>query len=621
MKEHFKFFLFLCFIVMAPSDSRAQNESKTFERIEPAFWWVGMKNTELQILFYNGHADFSGYEASITYPGVSLKEKIKVENSHYLFLKLQIGTEAKAGVLPIQFKSGKKSFVYSYELKNKSTATNRIQGFNSSDVLYLIMPDRFANGDVKNDSLPGFYEGVHRERPFGRHGGDLKGISDHLDYIQDLGVTALWLNPVLENNQKRESYHGYAITDLFKIDQRFGSNEEYVSLIEKCHAHGIKMIQDMVINHIGNQNWLVLDSPEKNWIHQFPEFTRSNYRTEVISDPYQSSYDLDRMSNGWFDYTMPDVNQSNPLFATYLIQNTLWWIEYAGIDGIRMDTYPYPDKRFMALWAQRILEEYPKFNMVGEVLMNLKPLIGYWQQGAINKDGYQSHLPSVIDFPLTNAVNAALNEKGSWDGGLSRLYVNISQDFIYPNANNNVTFLDNHDMSRYYYNMGRSMSKFKMGLIFLLTTRGIPQLYYGTELLMDGDYSIHPTVRRDVPGGWNEDHMNSFTSAGRTKEQNEAYDFIKKLLSWRKTKPVVYEGKLVHFIPEENIYVYFRSLERETVMIIMNGNETEKKLKTNRFAESMQGKTKAKNALTDETIQGLSEITVPAMTALILELE
>ncbi len=605
---------------MSIGNSKSQDQSN-FDRVEPAFWWVGMKNTELQILFYNSHNEIANDEAFVNYPGVSIKGKINVENLHYLFLKLQISPDAKAGRIPIQFKSGKKSFVYSYELKNKSSATNRIQGFNSSDVVYLIMPDRFANGDVKNDTLPGFYQGTHREKPFGRHGGDLKGIADHLDYIHELGVTALWLNPVLENNQKRESYHGYAITDLYKVDARFGSNEEYVSLIEKCHARGIKMIQDMVINHIGNENWLVKDLPEKNWIHQFPEFTRSNYRSEVVSDPYQSSGDLKKMSNGWFDYTMPDVNQTNSLFAAYLIQNSLWWIEFAGIDGIRMDTYPYPDKKFMAQWAQQILEEYPRFNIVGEVLVNSKPMVGYWQQGAVNKDGYQSHLPSIIDFPLTNAVNAALNEKGTWDGGLSRLYTMLSQDFIYPDANNNVTFLDNHDMSRYYFNMGRDMKKFKMGLLFLLTTRGIPQLYYGTELLMDGDYSIHPTVRRDVPGGWKEDKVNSFISDGRTKEQNEAYDFMKKLLSWRKGKPVIHQGKLVQFIPEDNIYVYFRSLGNETVMVMMNGNEVEKKLKTERFAESMQGKTRAKNALTGETWSALDELTLPPMTALILELE
>ncbi|MBS1950177.1 MAG: glycoside hydrolase family 13 protein [Bacteroidetes bacterium] len=601
---------------------QAQKKTKPeFDRVEPAFWWVGMKNSELQILFYNHSANLGSYEASLNYAGVSIKEKITVENPHYLFLKLEVSPSTKAGIIPIQFKAGKKSFTYSYELKNKSTAANRIQGFNSSDVLYLIMPDRFANGDIKNDSLPGFYEGVHREKSFGRHGGDLKGISDHLDFIQELGVTTLWLNPVLENNQKRESYHGYAITDFYKVDARFGSNEEYVLLIEKCHARGLKMVQDMVINHMGNYNWLMLDLPEKNWVHQFPEFTRSNYRSEVVSDPYQSQYDLNKMTNGWFDYTMPDINQSNPLFATYLIQNTLWWIEYAGIDGIRMDTYPYPDRAYMARWAKEVLTEYPKFNIVGEVLVNSKPMVGYWQKDALNKDGYQSNLPSVIDFPLTNAVNAALNEKGSWDGGLSRLYTTLAHDFIYPNANGNVTFLDNHDMSRYFFNMGRDLNKFKMGLIFLMTTRGIPQLYYGTELLMDGNYSIHPTVRMEVPGGWPGDQVNEFTRAGRTKEQNEAYDFMSKLLQWRKTKPVIHSGKLTQFIPEDNVYVYFRHQANETVMVLMNGNDKEMKINTSRYSECMKGKTKAVNVLSAEVLQNIQEITLPSMTAVILELQ
>lgn len=604
-------------VLLATSQGFAQS---SFDRVEPAFWWTGMKSGELQLLFYRHDADIAGYTPEIRYPGVTFVKKITVENPHYLFVQLDIKPTAKPGTVPIRFTRGTESITYSYELRKKSSDTHRIQGFNSSDVLYLIMPDRFANGNTANDSIPGFYEGVHRDKPFGRHGGDLKGIADHLDYIQELGVTAIWLNPILENNQKRESYHGYAITDLYKVDARFGSNEEYVNLINAGHARGLKMIQDMVINHIGNQHWFMLDPPEKNWVHQFPEFTRSNYRTEVISDPYQSHVDQDKMSNGWFDYTMPDVNQSNPLFAQYLIQNTLWWIEYAGIDGIRMDTYPYPDRTFMAQWANRVMTEYPSFNIVGEVLMNSKPLIAYWQRGAKNKDGYESNLPSVIDFPLTNAINAGLNERGSWDTGLARLYVNLSADFIYPDPNNNVTFLDNHDMSRFFYNVGRDMRKFKMGLSFLLTTRGIPQLYYGTELLMDGDYSIHPTVRRDVPGGWPGDPVNAFAASGRTHTQNEAYDFMKKLMAWRKTQPAVYRGKLMHFIPEDNVYVYFRTLGDATVMVLMNGNDHDMNVDTKRFAECMKNKTKAKNALTGEELTDLSKISVQGMSTVILEL-
>ncbi|MBI1769372.1 MAG: glycoside hydrolase family 13 protein [Bacteroidetes bacterium] len=598
-----------------------QQQQQNFDRVEPPNWWVGMKTKELQLLFYHHDINIAGYEATISYPGVELKEKIKVENPHYLFLKLQIREAAKAGTVPIQFKSGKKSFVHSYELKNKSASANRAQGFNSSDVIYLIFPDRFANGDLKNDTLPGFYQGTHREQPYGRHGGDLKGIADHLNYIKDLGMTAIWINPVLENNQRRESYHGYAITDLYKVDQRFGTNEEYVSLIEKAHQSGIKIIQDMVMNHIGNEHWLMKDLPEKNWIHQFPEFTRSNYRGGLIADPYKSKADSVKMVNGWFDTTMPDVNQSNPLFADYLVQNSIWWIEHAGIDGIRMDTYPYNDKYFMQRWAKTLIEEYPRFNIVGEAWLNSISPTAYWQKGARNSDDYDSYLPSVTDFPFCFAVPRALNESAGWDSGLSRLYDLLSQDFQYANANNNLTFLDNHDMTRFFLSVGKDLNKFKMGLSFMLTARGIPQIYYGTEALMDGDGNVHPQVRRDFQGGWAGDQVDFFNGKNLSTDQQAAVQFMKKILNWRKSKAVIHHGKLTHFIPQDNIYVYFRTHGNETVMVIMNGNNKEMKLSTGHFAEFMKGKTKAKNVLTDESIQNLNELTLLAMTTSILELE
>jgi neopullulanase len=615
-----KIFITVLISMQAGSPLFGQSSPPNFDRVEPAFWWVGMKNTELQILFYNHDQPLSNYEVSINYPGVTLLQKIKVENAHYLFLKLRVGPSSKAGDLPIQFKSDKKSFFYLYELKNKSTATNRIQGFNSSDVIYLIMPDRFANGDLKNDTLPGYYQGTHREKPFGRHGGDLKGISDHLSYIKDLGVTAIWLNPVLENNQKRESYHGYAITDLYKIDARFGVNEDYVKLIEKAHLSGMKVIQDMVMNHIGNENWLVRDLPDKNWIHQFSKYTSSNYHGGVISDPHKSKYDSVIMLNGWFDTTMPDVNQTNRLFADYLIQNSIWWIEYAGIDGIRMDTYPYPDKYFMARWAKALTDEYPKFSIVGEVWLNSIPQTAYWQKGSKNSDGYESFLPSVTDFPFCFAVPKALNESPGWDTGLNRLYEILSQDFQYPNANNNLTFLDNHDMTRFFLSVGKDLDKFKMGLTFLLTARGIPQIYYGTEVLMDGDASVHPQVRRDFPGGWPGDEADYFSGKGMSNEQQDASRFIKKILTWRTSKPVIHRGKLTHFIPKDNVYVYFRTLGKEAVMVIMNANASETTIATDRYEELLKGRTKAKNVLTEEISENLDMIRVPAKTALILEL-
>ncbi|MEO7988245.1 MAG: glycoside hydrolase family 13 protein [Chryseolinea sp.] len=615
-----KIFLLFAIVCISQSSFSQKKPAPSFQHVEPAFWWIGMKNTDVQILFHNLNSNVSDYAVSVNYPGVSLKEVKKVENSHYLFLTLFISPSAQAGNVPFTFELGKKSFVYNYELRNKSNEKNRIQGFNSSDVMYLIMPDRFANGNPNNDTIPGMFEGAHREKPYGRHGGDLKGISDHLDYIKDFGVTAIWLNPVLENNVNRASYHGYAITDLYKVDARLGTNEEYVSLINKSHQLGLKVIQDMVMNHIGTTYWLVLDLPEKNWIHQFPTYTTSNYRGQAVSDPYQSKSDLQKMSNGWFDTMMADVDQTNPLFATYLIQNSLWWIEYAGIDGIRMDTYPYPDKNFMAQWAKTILEEYPSFNLVGEVWINNVPNTAYWQKDMINKDGYNSYLPSVTDFPLYFAIPQALNEQGGWDTGMARLYNLLGQDFAYPNANGNLIFLDNHDLTRFYLSIGRDMKKLKMALAFLLTTRGIPQLYYGTELLMDGDGSNHSQIRKDFPGGWAKDSVNAFSKEGRTPEQNEAYDFMKKLLNWRMNEEVIHSGKLTHYIPEDNVYVYFRSSTSKTVMVIMNANPSDRSLDLARFKENLEGFGIGKDILSEEEFS-LEHLSVPAQSTRILLLK
>jgi glycosidase len=615
MKKNCLIVLLLLFIFPAI----AQKKQIDFHHVEPPFWWIGMKNTDVQILFHNKEVNISDFGVSVNYEGVTLKETSKVENPHYLFVTLSISNGAKPGKISIVFKSQKKTITYQYILLEKSSDKKRIQGFNSSDVVYLIMPDRFANGDPKNDSIPGMLEGANRSKPESRHGGDLKGISDHLDYINELGVTALWLNPVLENNQKKSSYHGYAITDLYQVDKRFGGNEAYLSFINKSHQLGLKVIQDMVMNHIGNDHWLMHDQPDKTWIHQFPEFTRSNYQANVISDPYRSNFDSKKMSDGWFDTTMPDVDQTNPLFAKYLIQNTLWWIEYAGIDGIRMDTQPYPDKKFMSDWGKVVLEEYPSFNIVGEVWMNSIPAVAYWQKGMINKDGYQSNLPTVTDFPFCFSVAQALNEGGSWDTGMRRLYTLLSQDFIYPDPNHNLTFLDNHDVTRYFLTVGKDIKKFKMGLAFLFTTRGIPQIYYGTELLMDGDGGYHPNIRKDFPGGWPGDALNAFSKEGRSKEQNEAFDFMKKLLNWRKGQRVIHSGKLTHYIPEDNVYVYFRQLDNKKVMIVINGDDKEKVVGTNRFAESLQGVSRGTEVISGRHVD-LNDLRIPGKEALIIEL-
>jgi glycosidase len=623
-------FALVCLYVSFYSAVVAQKRSIDFDQVEPPFWWTGMKNPRVQLLFHDMDVNLGQFDVAIDYAGVALQEVKTVENPHYVFLTLDISPSARHGKIPITFTAGKKRYVYSYELKEKSKAGVGARGFDASDVIYLIMPDRFANGDPKNDSIPGMFEGVHRRLgevrpPFAnatedRHGGDLKGISDHLDYIKELGVTAMWLNPVLENNQHKSSYHGYAITDLYHVDRRFGGNEAYISFIEKSHAMGLKVIQDMVMNHIGNDHWLMHDLPEKDWVHQFPEFTRSNYQGNVISDPHRSAYDAEKMSDGWFDTTMPDVNQKNPLFATYLIQNTLWWIEYAGIDGIRMDTYPYPDKDFMARWAKEVMTEYPSFNIVGEVwLQSSVPATAYWQDGMINADGYRSYLPTVTDFPLCFAVPQALNEPSGWDTGMRRLYTLLSQDFIYPDANHNLTFLDNHDMTRFFLSVGRDMRKFRMGLVFLLTTRGIPEIYYGTELLMDGDGGYHPKVRMDFPGGWPGDKRDAFTRSGRTDAENEAFDFLSKLLNWRKGAKVIHNGKLTHYIPEDNVYVYFRRNESRRVMVVLNANDATRKLDTSRFADDLRGMSGGREVLSGAEVD-LRAMEVPAWGAWILEL-
>ncbi len=605
------YFLFALWLLSHVVSGQA-GKQQSMTKVEPPFWFVGMKIKQLQILFYHQSVAIRQYTPTLNYEGVKIVSTETVDNSHYLFLNLEIADNAKPGKIKIQLTKDKSNITIDYELRGRSLDMTRAQGFNSSDVVYLIMPDRFANGDKKNDSIAGFYQGTHREQPFGRHGGDIKGITDHLDYIQDLGVTALWLNPVLENNQKRESYHGYAITDLYQVDRRFGTNEEYLAMINQSHRLGLKVIQDMVMNHIGNEHWLVKDLPAKDWIHQFPKYTSSNYRGILISDPYQAKPDVQIMSDGWFDTTMPDVNQQNPLFARYLIQNSIWWIEYAGIDGIRMDTYPYPDKEFMARWCSEVLQEFPRFNIVGEAWLPSVTATAYWQKGTINKDGYQSTLPSVTDFPLCFTIPRALNESGGWDSGLVRLFDMLNQDIAYPNPNHNLTFLDNHDVTRFYRTIGNDLDKFKMALGFLLTTRGIPQLYYGTELLMDGDAVSHPNVRRDYPGGWALDQIDAFKNIGLTKEQIEARDFLKKLLKWRKGKRVIHTGKLTHYLPKDNVYVYFKTNETEKVMVILNASGKPYKIDINRFSEFLRDASKLRDVLHDEDINDIVNFEVSA---------
>ena len=587
------------------------------QRIEPTFWWVGMKNPELQLLVYGKNIAQS--KVTLNYPGVTLREVTQVTNPNYLFVKLHIDPTAKAGKVPITFQQATLTTTVQYELFQKASdaennAKKRIQGFNQTDVMYLVMPDRFVNADPNNDNVQGMKETAARDSAYGRHGGDLKGITDNLQYVKDLGMTALWLNPVLENDMKQFSYHGYAITDFYKVDKRFGGNDAYLQFIEKAHSLGMKVIQDMVANHIGDQHWLHLDPPQNDWVYQYPQYVQSNYRLSTTSDPYASQYDKDRMNKGWFDRSMPDVNQTNPLVATYLIQNSIWWVEYAGIDGIRMDTYPYPEQNFMAKWSEAILNEYPKFNIVGEVWIGSVPLASYWAKGTPNRDGYRSTLPSITDFPVYNAIHEALKGNHGWESGMMKLYNTVGEDFLYEKPDENVIFLDNHDVTRFATEINSDVNKYKLGVAFLMTTRGIPQVYYGTELLMTGGPD-HGSVRRDFP-------VRAFKPEGRNSTETETVNYMQKLANWRKNKKVIHSGKLMHFVPENAFdhYVYFRYDDKETVMVVLNFGKEARKLSKNRYQERLNGFTTATDVVTGKTFQ-LDNIEVAPMSALVLELK
>ena len=591
--------------------------AQDIKRVEPPNWWIGMKDQNLQLLVYGDK--IAEANVSLKYKDVKIIKVNKTENPNYLFLDLKIGQKAKAGKLNLNFKKEGNNFSYEYELKTRKKDPKAHQGFNSSDVIYLLMPDRFSNGNPKNDNIEGMLEKADRLNPNGRHGGDLEGIRKHLDYFTDLGITTLWLNPVLENNMPAYSYHGYAITDFYKTDPRFGSNEEYKQLVTESHEKGLKVIMDMVFNHCGTGYWWMNDLPSKDWVHQFTEFTRSNYRAPVVSDPYSSEKDYILMEKGWFDVHMADLNQDNPFLANYLIQNSIWWVEFSGIDGIRMDTYPYPQKDMMAEWVKRVLNEYPDFNIVGEAWLQKEAITAYWQKDVNNRDGYNSYLPSVTDFPLHFALIKALNNKDSWTGGLMELYYVLAQDFLYSDPNMNLIFPDNHDLNRFYTNLNHNLNKFKVGLAFIMTTRGIPQIYYGTEILMDGnEHDGHGFIRQDFPGGWEGDRMNGFTQTDLSNDRIEAYNYTKKLLNWRKTSSVIH-SKLKHFIPENGSYVYFRYNEKETVMVIINKNSA-RNLSLDRYAENLRGFTKAKDVITEEVITELKNIWMEGFSVRILKL-
>ncbi|MFA8433193.1 MAG: glycoside hydrolase family 13 protein [Marinifilaceae bacterium] len=593
--------------------------SVKLDRVEPMFWWAGMNNPELQLLVHG--TNIADTKVEFTYPGVRLDKVTLVENPNYLFLNLIMDADVKPGSFKINFKKGKKVVAsYNYELKARRKNSALRKGFDSSDVVYLTMPDRFSNGNPENDSVEGMEDKLDRENPDGRHGGDIQGIINHLDYLQELGITAIWNTPLMEDNEPKTSYHTYAISDFYKIDARYGTNEDYARLSAEAQKRGIKLIIDIVTNHSASAHWWMKDLPASDWVHPY---VQSNHRKSTTNDPYGSELDYQENFDGWFDRSMPDLNQKNDLLLTYLTQNTIWWVEFADLGGVRVDTYPYNDKDAMAVYAAAIMNEYPNFNVVGETWLSTAAEISYWQEDALNHDGYNSHLPCVMDFSLLDAMSKAFNEKENWNSGLIRLYNSLAFDYLYPHPENLFTFIENHDTDRMMTVLDGDMRKYKMLMSFLLTTRGTPQLYYGGEILMDGRKSDGDGVmRKDFPGGWEGDERNAFTKEGRTDRENEAFDFLKKLLNYRKVNPVLHTGKLMHFIPKDETYVYFRSNEEKTVMVILNNSEEqEKNLPTARFEEAMKGFTSAVDVMTGEKLTDLSQIKVAAKSARVLELK
>lgn len=559
-------------------------------RIHPPFWWIGMEEPTVELMIHDTDiADFT--EVRLVQPGVKVQAVTRLESPNYLFLTLHIGDNARAGEFELVLRNTTGA-QRSYRYRLQERAEGQIDPLTPADFIYLLMPDRFANGDPSNDVVEGMHQtGIDRQKLYFRHGGDLQGVIDHLDYLQDLGVTALWINPVQENDQPYESYHGYAVTDHYRIDPRLGDNALYRELSEECQRRGIKLVMDIIHNHAGDQHFFIQDIPSEDWIHQFEKFTKTTYRAPVLMDPYASTYDRERMSDGWFDAHMPDLNQAQPQLARYLIQNNIWWIEYAGLDAYRIDTYAYPNLDFMKQWARAIRQEYPEFFLFAETWVHGPGVQAFFGENRMESPGQGTLMSGVTDFQLYYAINEALNQDQGWTSGAARVYFTLAQDYLYQQPEGNVVFLDNHDLSRFYSVVEEDFRKFKLGTAFLLTTRGVPMMYYGTEILMKNKAEPDGLVREDFPGGWAQDTVNKFVAEGRTGKEQEAFDWVRNLARFRKSSPALTAGQLVQFVPEEGVYVYARIHPEQKILVVLNTQDQQRVLDLSRFQEVLKGYT------------------------------
>ena len=608
----------LLFLLLSTTFAFAQ-----IDRVEPPFWYANMNLSEVQIMFYG--KNIAQNEVSVS-NGVVIKTIQKTENPNYLFVTIDTKNVVPQDLLFSFSKNKKVAFSQKYSLKSRRENSRFRKGFDSSDMIYLLMPDRFANGNPNNDSTKETIEKANRANKDGRHGGDIEGIINNLDYIKSLGATALWPTPLCEDNDERGSYHTYGQSDVYKIDSRYGTNEDYVRLSAELHQRGMKNIMDYVTNHWGYKHWMMNDLPTYDWIHQFPGFKQTNYRMTSQFDPNVAKTDAQMCMDGWFVKSMPDLNQSNPLVLNYLIQNAIWWIEYADLDGFRVDTYSYCDKKGIAAWTKAITDEYPHFNIVGEVWMHDQAQMAYWQKdskiGAIQS--YNSNLPSVMDFTLHDAIGGGVfnEDKANWDKGIIKVYENFTNDFLYPNTNNMLVFAENHDTNRFNQIYQGDFKKYQLAMSLVATIRGIPQLYYGSEIGMKGDKNVGDgDIRHDFPGGWKGDTNNAFSAEGRTKEQQQFFDFTAKLFNWRKSKSVIHTGKTTHYVPENNVYTYFRYNDSESVMVIINNSNEKQEIAVSRFKENTQNYSSGKDVISGQTINIKNNISIEGKSALILELQ
>jgi neopullulanase len=591
-------------------------------QVYPPNWWTSMKYHQVQLLVKGADVKFNASTVTVNYPGVTLDKVHKLDNGKYLALDLTISTDAKPGNLSLDFKAGKRTQSVVWPLKTRDTSIKFGQGVTSEDLIYLIMPDRFSNGDPTNDKIKKLKDqSLNRDSIFDRHGGDIQGIINHLDYLQDLGVTALWMTPVFENDMPNRTEHGYAITDHYKIESRLGTSDLYKKLSAALHQRGMKLVQDAVYNHVGLYHFFVQEKPTKDWLHEWPTYTGTSYKDQPMMDPHAAEIDKKRLSDGWFTRMMPDLNHSNPYVANFLIQHALWTVEEFGVDGWRIDTYIYNDLEFMNRCNQALMDEYPDISIFGETWVHGVAAQAYFTQHTIDTK-FKSNLLGVTDFQTNMyGIMNAINEPFGWTNGVNKLYQTIAQDFLYKDPMRNVVFLDNHDLSRFFSVVGEDIGKQKWGIAWLLTTRGVPQLYYGTEILMKGFTNPDGHVRKDFPGGWAGDKANKFTAEGRTADENEVFNWTKALANFRKNSSAIKTGKLTQYTPEDGVYVYFRHDANQTVMCVMNSNDKEVTVDVKRFAENIKSFTTGKEVATGKSFDVVDKLTVPKQYLLVMALK